>query len=310
MIANESPADAADPADFFPEISDYYFIHSDVPKDVANGTNIWSKQTSDVLCVCLSNTPAAEVAKIGSHYTNIAYLRYTTSAADFPTSAIIALTNFAKLKYISLAGGAISEVPNSIGYLKVLTNLQSLELHLNSAANIDSSLYALASLRELVLITRHAKVPAGISQLKKLACFELLFDHAWPCLPSDLSESGVTNICFMGITNAQLSLLKLPHNLSRLTVDGCDLESVPEGWLAQKNLKYFGLNHNKIAKIPADLSRLPALRYLILNLNHITNVVPVRTEQKRRIDIWLENNPIHLIETTTNDSSVRFHVGW
>lgn len=226
--------------------------------------------------------------------TNLLYLRITSEAVD-PLPVIVSpITNFPKLEYLHLQIRQARNVGNSISVFTNLTNLKYLGIDAPLTTNIDVSIYRLKTLKELMLRAYKARIPDGIADLTNLKKLTMYGDRSIECeqLPADLKTSGVESLELMGISCIENSLPNLPRNLIELYVVGCRLKHIPRAWLKHDKLQIMNANMNILTRFPAEITEIPSLRIIGLDLNKITNVPPIEISEKRNIKIFLNANPI------------------
>jgi Leucine-rich repeat (LRR) protein len=80
----------------------------------------------------------------------------------------------------------------------------------------------------------------------------------------------------LNLAGADALIPRLPTNLVEFIVGGCAFETVSKPWLICKSLEYLDLNNNRIQTFPADLTGLPALKTLTMDLNAISSIPPIK----------------------------------
>jgi len=250
--------------------------------------------------------PAETWKKLRQELTNLTYLRIASEAVSLPPSFWTGITNFPALKYLVLSARSAHEIPAQISLLANTTNLEFLSIVAPLATNIGRSIYSLDTLIELNLKCGRLDLSDGISKLRKLQVLEI---YGGPTklifrLPADLAESGIRQMRVFNVRNVDRLLPVLPPNLEELTLSKCDLKVVPKAWLKHDKLRFLDLNNNAIAQLPEDLSELPSLTLLTLDLNEIKSVPPIKLAQGNKAKITLYANPIRDI-SKENDLLIR-----
>ncbi|XP_068302682.1 disease resistance protein RPV1-like [Pyrus communis] len=150
------------------------------------------------------------------------------------------------------------EVDESIGYLDKL-----LVLNLQGCKNL-MKLPILRSVRDLDLsgcskLVLGANTTATTDHLESTACemkkLNLLSPKSWYSIWSSVSPRK-------NIESSSFSLASLPHSLTSLRLDCCNLSEIPSALTMLPSLEYLDLNNNPITSLPESMNNLVKLRTL------------------------------------------------
>ncbi|XP_048430327.1 disease resistance protein RPV1-like isoform X2 [Pyrus x bretschneideri] len=150
------------------------------------------------------------------------------------------------------------EVDESIGYLEKL-----LVLNLQGCKNL-MKLPILRSVKDLDLsgcskLVLGANSTATTDHLQSTACemkkLNLLSPKSWYSIWSLLSPRK-------NIESSSFSLASLPHSLTSLRLDCCNLSEIPSALTMLPSLEYLDLNNNPITSLPESMNNLVKLRTL------------------------------------------------
>ncbi|XP_014610510.1 PREDICTED: protein flightless-1 [Polistes canadensis] len=144
----------------------------------------------------------------------------------------------------------LNNIPSS---LETLTNLQELDLSLNSLPRVPDALYSLSNLRRLNL---------NDNQISELStAIEL-----W-------TKLEILNVCRNKLTAIPASICKI-STLRRLYLNDneIDFEGIPSGIGKLSSLQVFSAANNHLEMIPEGLCRCGSLKKLILTSNRLITV--------------------------------------
>uniref|UniRef100_A0AC35GBM9 Uncharacterized protein n=1 Tax=Panagrolaimus sp. PS1159 TaxID=55785 RepID=A0AC35GBM9_9BILA len=246
-------------------------------KEIENGTfdKFTSLKTLDLSYNFLTNISAdVFTKKLGSSLISL-----KISYNEFSHFSSIDLSNMEKLEELELIGIGVNELYENFIFPKSLSNLKSLDLSLNfirkmnddifvNLVNLETlklhnsvlfslpkSFYALKNLRHLDLIV--SAIPSlnktELSNFTKLETFNLThsnLERIEDCTFCD--KPNLKNVMLYG--NEKLSYIhenafgNLANNgipsLKKVSVEYCNLSTIPENLLNWQNLKEFGLGNN------------------------------------------------------------------
>ncbi|XP_048430324.1 disease resistance protein RPV1-like isoform X2 [Pyrus x bretschneideri] len=153
------------------------------------------------------------------------------------------------------------EVDESIGYLEKLV-----VLNLEGCKNL-MKLPKLRSIRDLILsgcskLVLGANTTATTDHLQSTACemkkLILLSPKPWYSIWSIWSWVSPRK----NIESSSFSLASLPHSLTSLRLDRCNLSEIPSALTMLPSLEYLDLNNNPITSLPESMNNLVKLRTL------------------------------------------------
>ncbi|MBN1215274.1 MAG: hypothetical protein JXA99_07490 [Candidatus Lokiarchaeota archaeon] len=199
------------------------------------------------------------------------------------------LTKAINLKKLNLSETNIKEIPEFVGDLKYL---EELELPLQ-IKGFPQSIIHLKNLKALVsnLLPDHIKELPNLRSLIISSCKD-------EKLSDSLTE--LTSLKELVINNCR-SLISLPknignlQNLESLIITGnLALESLPESFFNLSNLRTLNLHNNNLKKFPDKLEKLPILEILTLSNNKLEHLPYSVFKLTNLIDFAIENNPLEL----------------
>ncbi|KAB2611988.1 TMV resistance protein N-like [Pyrus ussuriensis x Pyrus communis] len=150
------------------------------------------------------------------------------------------------------------EVDESVGFLEKL-----LVLNVGGCKNL-MKLPILRSVRDLDLsgcskLVLGANTTATTDHLQSTACemkkLNLLSPKSWYSIWSWVSPRK-------NIESSSFSLASLPHSLTSLRLDRCNLSEIPSALTMLPSLEYLDLNNNPITSLPESMNNLVKLRTL------------------------------------------------
>ncbi|XP_068303766.1 disease resistance protein RPV1-like isoform X2 [Pyrus communis] len=153
------------------------------------------------------------------------------------------------------------EVDESVGFLEKL-----LVLNLGGCKNL-MKLPILRSVRDLDLsgcskLVLGANTTATTDHLQSTACgmkkLNLLSPKTWYSIWSIWSWVSLRK----NIESSSFSLASLPHSLTSLSLDCCNLSEIPSALTMLPSLEYLDLNDNPITSLPESMNNLVKLRTL------------------------------------------------
>jgi hypothetical protein len=244
---------------------------------IANFTNANFLDRRQILGLEITDEAPASWSSLGDVLTNVVCLRVATSTADLSTTFLSAVTNYPRLQYVHLECRHALAIPPSISLLTNLVHLRYLGIDAPSATNVDSQIYRITTLKELLLVVGAANIPDGITQLPDLTRLEIHGRRANPVrsLPADLPKCMVQRLIFANVLGIERLLPALPPGLVELNVLNCRMGAIPNGWYDHRKLQVIDLSHNELAQFPDRLLAIPSLKLLGLDLNNITVVPPL-----------------------------------
>ncbi|TQD84313.1 hypothetical protein C1H46_030141 [Malus baccata] len=150
------------------------------------------------------------------------------------------------------------EVDESIGYLEKLV-----VLNLEGCKNL-TKLPKLRSIQDLILsgcskLVLGANTTATTGHLQSTACemkkLNLLSAKSWYSIWSRVSPRK-------NIEPSSFSLASLPHSLTILRLDSCNLSEIPSALTMLSSLEYLDLNNSPITSLPESMNNLVKLHTL------------------------------------------------
>ncbi|XP_028952753.1 disease resistance protein RPV1-like isoform X2 [Malus domestica] len=153
------------------------------------------------------------------------------------------------------------EVDESIGYLEKLV-----VLNLEGCKNL-MKLPKLRSIQDLILsgcskLVLGANTTATTGHLQSTACelkkLNLLSAKSWYSIWSRVSPRK-------NIEPSSFSLASLPHSLTSLSLDSCNLSEIPSALTMLSSLEYLDLNKNPITSLPESMNNLVKLHTLAVD---------------------------------------------
>lgn len=194
--------------------------------------------------------------------------------------------------FLDLSNCLLDSLPDELWALR---NLNTLSLSDNNLADLDPRIFQIDSLQHLIFNNNEiSQIPAEIANLHQLS--EL-------CCKGNQITSLPDSICNLG----KLNLLVLSNNKI------CEL---PTSFGALKSLRYFSCKSNSLSNIPESVKHMRSLLEINLSGNRLeafptfllkaTNVFTIILSNNairdlprdlnkllpRRIDLWLDGNPI------------------
>ncbi|XP_048433342.1 disease resistance protein RPV1 isoform X3 [Pyrus x bretschneideri] len=152
------------------------------------------------------------------------------------------------------------EVDESIGYLEKLV-----VLNLEGCKNL-MKLPKLRSIQDLILsgcskLVLGANTTATTDHLQSTACemkkLILLSPKSWYSIWSSVSPRK-------NIESSSFSLASLPHSLTSLRLDRCNLSEIPSALTMLPSLEYLDLNNNPFTSLPESINNLVKLCTLVV----------------------------------------------
>ena len=255
-----------------------------------------SKLSPDTLGVEVDEVDLMRWKPLSSQLTNIVYMLVKTDSTQVSESLLQSIIRFKRLEFLHLQCRNAREISAGIASLTNVHNLRYLGIQAPSATRIDRAIYCSSNVEELWLYLTKIDLPSGVSQMSHLDGLEVWSrrTNSVQAFPPDLMASKIKYLGVFNVSNVDLLLPVLPPDLRQFDAMGCTLKSLPARWLNHTNLHFLRLDHDHITVFPADLSRLPALRLLSLDLNDISIVPPLQT-QNTNLCISLVDNPLRRI---------------
>ncbi|HWQ92976.1 MAG TPA: hypothetical protein VN673_14965 [Clostridia bacterium] len=263
-------------------------------RDIVSGQSVDARSATEIKGLEIDDASFDKCGRWGRNLTNVVYLRITSNLTNPLPGVVSAATNFPKLEYLHLQIRRACSIAHPVSLLTNLSNLRYLGIDAPKAALVDSSIYKLTPLTELMLRLDRANIPDGIAHLKHLKKVRLFGRRTMEFgkLPADLRMSRVEYLELMNIPNVEERLPSLPPGLLELVAVGCQIKTIPEAWLQCESLESLDLNMNHITSFPMELTKLPSLAFIGLDLNNITNVPHLKLADDRQLKITLTANPI------------------
>lgn len=261
---------------------------------IVNLTNIDALERSEILGLEVSGASLADWSTLGSRFTNVVYLRITSSATDLPATFFSAITNYPRLEYLHLQCREALAVPPYVNLLTNLPHLKYLGIDVPSASDIAGGIYQIGTLKELFLVVGAVNLPDGVAKLPELMRIEIHGKRATPVrsLPADFPKCRIQRLAVANMPGVEKLLPVLPPDLIELSVLKCQLRAIPAPWLRMQKLRLIDLSNNELARFPSDLLGLMTLKLVGLDLNRITAVPPLGVAGNRQLKISLVANPI------------------
>ncbi|XP_048430339.1 disease resistance protein RPV1-like isoform X2 [Pyrus x bretschneideri] len=172
------------------------------------------------------------------------------------------------------------EVDESIGYLEKLV-----VLNLQGCKNL-MKLPILRSVRDLDLsgcskLVLGANTTATTDHLQSTACemkkLNLLSPKLWYSIWSSVSPRK-------NIESSSFSLASLPHSLTSLRLDCCNLSEIPSALTMLPSLEYLDLNNNPITSLPESMNNLVKLRTLAVEGCRNLTMLPELPHSLKQLD--------------------------
>jgi internalin A len=171
---------------------------------------------------------------------------------------------------LDLSDLKLSTLPEVIGQLSQLSQLQLLDLSGNQPSTLPEVIGQLSQLRTLYLrYNRLSTLPEAIGQLSRL--HELnLFNNRLSTLPEAIG---------------QLS------QLQKLKFDGNQLSALPKAIGQLSQLKELNLGHNQLSSLPPEIVKLTSLQSLNLSANQLSSLPEAVQSLERLEKLFLHGNP-------------------
>jgi Leucine-rich repeat (LRR) protein len=232
-------------------------------KEIFDIDDISRANPSGVMGLMTTEMDSSRWLILGKTLTNLTYLRVKVLTNTLAPDLFAKIAAFQGLRFLHLKCEEAHEVPPDILLLTNLPRLQNLVLNVPKVTNLNSSIYGIETLEELVLKAQ-CDLPDGISRLKRLRVLVCLGKLTNPerRFSLDLRQSSIEHLEILNMPGLNKSLSDLPPGLLELSVVGCELREVPRKWLEMPKLQYLCLNKNGIQQFPNDLSKLPSLTLL------------------------------------------------
>lgn len=181
------------------------------------------------------------------------------------------LTTAAGIHVLSLESNLIKTLPEELGHLRALSELNC---GFNKIKSIPSSLALLPELTSLILHSNVlSSIPDAIGSIRSLRTLHVSSNSL-----SSLPDS-ICNLQHLEVLQASHNVLSsLPTNLGALSnlrvlkLGGNRLRTLPGSIKTLSNLKELYVSHNKLTDIPAGLTALKSLERLHLHHNNLQHL--------------------------------------
>ena len=163
------------------------------------------------------------------------------------------LSKLTALTYISFRQNPNLSDNNCFKILSKIPSLESIDFNFTTIGMLDSEIGNLKQLTHLLIGgTKIKALPKEIAQLDKLQNLNL----------ESLDSLDYNSLRYIG---------ELKH-LTMLTLDNCNLDSIPSCFRNLEELKTLTLFGNSLRSVPSCICHMPKLKMLVLTSNYITSL--------------------------------------